>query len=69
MAKGLICAGGEATRLGEITRVTNKHLLPVGEWPMVYYSLAPGPAAAVMETLHGIYCGAETPRDSRRAVA
>jgi glucose-1-phosphate thymidylyltransferase len=37
--KGLICAGGEATRLGELTRVTNKHLLPVGSWPMVYYPL------------------------------
>jgi glucose-1-phosphate thymidylyltransferase len=37
--KGLICAGGEATRLGELTRVTNKHLLPVGRWPMVYYPL------------------------------
>ena len=37
--KGLICAGGEATRLGELTRVTNKHLLPVGGWPMVYYPL------------------------------
>lgn len=36
---------------------------------LVYYSLAPGPAAAVMETLHGIYCGAATSRDSRRAVA
>lgn len=37
--KGLICAGGEATRLGELTRVTNKHLLPVGHWPMIYYPL------------------------------
>jgi glucose-1-phosphate thymidylyltransferase len=37
--KGLVCAGGEATRLGELTRVTNKHLLPVGRWPMVYYPL------------------------------
>ena len=37
--KGLICAGGEATRLGELTRVANKHLLPVGSWPMVYYPL------------------------------
>jgi glucose-1-phosphate thymidylyltransferase len=37
--KGLICAGGEATRLGELTRVANKHLLPVGEWPMIYYPL------------------------------
>src|SRR4249920_1880688 len=35
--KGLVCAGGEATRLGELTRVTNKHLLPVASWPMVYY--------------------------------
>ncbi len=37
--RGLICAGGEATRLHELTRVTNKHLLPVGEWPMIYYPL------------------------------
>jgi glucose-1-phosphate thymidylyltransferase len=37
--KGLICAGGTATRLEELTRVTNKHLLPVGGWPMVYYPL------------------------------
>jgi glucose-1-phosphate thymidylyltransferase len=37
--KGLICAGGNATRLEELTRVTNKHLLPVGHWPMVYYPL------------------------------
>src|SRR5881275_2825251 len=35
--KGLIAAGGTATRLEELTRVTNKHLLPVGKWPMVYY--------------------------------
>jgi glucose-1-phosphate thymidylyltransferase len=38
-AKGLIAAGGEATRLGELTRVANKHLLPVGRWPMIYYPL------------------------------
>ena len=37
--KGLICAGGSATRLEELTRVANKHLLPVGRWPMVYYPL------------------------------
>jgi glucose-1-phosphate thymidylyltransferase len=37
--KGLVCAGGNATRLAELTRVTNKHLLPVGQWPMVYYPL------------------------------
>jgi glucose-1-phosphate thymidylyltransferase len=37
--RGLVCAGGEATRLQELTRITNKHLLPVGRWPMVYYPL------------------------------
>jgi glucose-1-phosphate thymidylyltransferase len=37
--KGLICAGGHATRLQELTRVLNKHLLPVGHWPMIYYPL------------------------------
>src|SRR5436305_14782449 len=37
--KGLVCAGGSATRPAELTRVTNKHLLPVGRWPMVYYPL------------------------------
>ena len=26
-------------RLGELTRVANKHLLPVGRWPMIYYPL------------------------------
>ena len=37
--KGLVCAGGQGTRLEELTRATNKHLLPVGSWPMVYYPL------------------------------
>ena len=37
--KGLIAAGGNATRLAELTRVTNKHLLPVGQWPMIFYPL------------------------------
>jgi len=37
--KGVVCAGGKGTRLEELTRVTNKHLLPVGSWPMIYYPL------------------------------
>lgn len=37
--KGVILAGGKGTRLGELTKVTNKHLLPVGEMPMIYYPL------------------------------
>ncbi|MDX6477369.1 MAG: glucose-phosphate thymidylyltransferase [Gaiellaceae bacterium] len=49
--KGLIAAGGNATRLAELTRVTNKHLLPVGQWPMVYYPLQLLQRAGVREVL------------------
>ena len=49
--KGLLCAGGEATRLGELTRVANKHLLPVGQWPMVYYPLQLLQLAGIREVL------------------
>ena len=49
--KGLVCAGGEATRLGELTRVTNKHLLPVGSWPMIYYPLQLLQLAGVSQVL------------------
>jgi glucose-1-phosphate thymidylyltransferase len=37
--RGVILAGGKGTRLGELTRVTNKHLLPIGPYPMVYHPL------------------------------
>jgi glucose-1-phosphate thymidylyltransferase len=49
--KGLVCAGGEATRLGELTRVANKHLLPVGRWPMIYYPLQLLQLAGIREVL------------------
>ena len=50
-AKGLICAGGAATRLGELTRVVNKHLLPLGRWPMIYYPLQLLQLAGVRDVL------------------
>src|SRR5438128_2345583 len=37
--RGVILAGEKGTRLGELTKVTNKHLLPVGPYPMVYHPL------------------------------
>jgi glucose-1-phosphate thymidylyltransferase len=38
--KGVILAGGTGSRLHPLTRVTNKHLLPVGRYPMIYHPLA-----------------------------
>ena len=37
--RGLILAGGTATRLGALSRVTNKHLLPVYDRPMIFYPI------------------------------
>jgi dTDP-glucose pyrophosphorylase len=37
--KGVILAGGTGSRLEPLTRVTNKHLLPVGDRPMVQWAV------------------------------
>ena len=37
--KGILLAGGTGSRLGECTKVTNKHLLVVYNKPMIYYPL------------------------------
>ena len=37
--KGVILAGGTGSRLYPLTKVTNKHLLPIGKYPMVYHSV------------------------------
>jgi len=55
--KGVILAGGLGTRLHPNTKVTNKHLLPVYDRPMIYYPLQTLADAGATEIL--IVCGPE----------
>src|SRR3982750_1379849 len=37
--KGVVLAGGTGSRLFPLTKITNKHLLPVYDKPMIYYPI------------------------------
>lgn len=49
--KGVILAGGKATRLRPLTWVTNKHLLPIYNKPMIFYALESMQRAKIKEVL------------------
>jgi glucose-1-phosphate thymidylyltransferase len=49
--KGIILAGGTGSRLYPLTKVTNKHLLPVGRKPMIFYPIAKLTACGIEEIL------------------
>ncbi len=49
--RGVLLCGGKGTRLGELTRITNKHLLPVGPYPMIYHPLKKLVGAGVRDVL------------------
>lgn len=51
MKKGVILAGGKGTRLLPATRITNKHLIPIGSRPMVEFPLAVLKKLGVQEIL------------------
>jgi glucose-1-phosphate thymidylyltransferase len=49
--KGIILAGGTGSRLFPLTKVTNKHLLPVGKEPMIFHPLRKLTEAGIDEIL------------------
>jgi glucose-1-phosphate thymidylyltransferase len=58
--KGVILAGGLGTRLYPLTHVTNKHLLPIYNQPMVFYpinTLVRGGVDEILVVVGGPHCG------------
>ncbi|TSC57070.1 MAG: nucleotidyl transferase [Parcubacteria group bacterium Greene0416_79] len=55
--KGVVLAGGLGTRLYPLTKITNKHLLPVYDKPMVLYALDTVRKSGITEVM--IVCGRE----------
>jgi len=51
MIKGVLLAGGTGSRLLPLTKVTNKHLLPVGREPMIFHPVRKFVEAGVEEIL------------------
>ena len=49
--KGVLLAGGSGSRLWPLTKVTNKHLLPVGKLPMIYHAVGKLREAGIREIL------------------
>jgi glucose-1-phosphate thymidylyltransferase len=49
--KGIVLAGGKGTRLFPLTKVTNKHLLPVYDRPMIYYPIQTLTDAGIKEIM------------------
>lgn len=51
MPRGVLLAGGTGSRLDPLTRITNKHLLPIGDRPMVSWAVEALALAGVEELL------------------
>ena len=62
--KGVVLAGGTGSRLDPLTRITNKHLLPVHDRPMVLYAIEALRQAGVRDLM--VVTGGEHVEDFRR---
>ncbi len=62
--KGVILAGGLGTRLNPLTTITNKHLLPVYDKPMIYYPIQTLVNAGIEDIM--IVCGGNNAGDFLR---
>jgi glucose-1-phosphate thymidylyltransferase len=62
--RGVVLAGGLGRRLGPLTAITNKHLLPVWDRPMIFYPLRSLIEAGIDEVL--IVTGGQRPGDFMR---
>ena len=65
--KGVVLAGGTGSRLHPLTKITNKHLLPVFDKPMIYYPIQTLVSAGIEEIL--IVTGGKNSGDFLRLLA
>lgn len=67
MMKGVVLAGGTGSRLFPLTKITNKHLLPIYEKPMIYYPIETLVDAGIRDIL--IVTGGKNAGDFLRLLA
>src|SRR5438309_8040203 len=65
--KGIVLAGGTGSRLFPLTKITNKHLLPIYDRPMIYYPIQTLVDAGIQEIL--IVTGGKNAGDFLRLLA
>jgi dTDP-glucose pyrophosphorylase len=65
--KGVVLAGGTGSRLFPLTKITNKHLLPIYEKPMIYYPIETMVDAGIRDIL--IVTGGKNAGDFLRLLA
>ena len=65
--KGVVLAGGTGSRLFPLTKITNKHLLPIYDKPMIYYPIQTLVEAGIKDIL--VVTGGKNAGDFLRLLA